>query len=77
MKNTRQATKKYINQNQSSAKPRINASQVLSLTPDQIQEAIQQKAYELYVQRGYQNGNDAEDWLTAERMVLQDNKQFL
>lgn len=36
----------------------------------EIQEAIRFKAYELYVERGYTNGNDVEDWLTAERLVL-------
>jgi hypothetical protein len=36
----------------------------------EIQESIALKAYDLYVQRGYTNGNDLEDWLTAERLVL-------
>lgn len=36
----------------------------------EIQEAIRLKAYELYVQRGCSHGNDVEDWVTAERLVL-------
>jgi hypothetical protein len=30
-------------------------------------EDIVQRAYELYVQRGGEPGNDVEDWLTAEK----------
>ena len=29
-------------------------------------EAIAKRAYELYAQRGYQHGYDADDWLQAE-----------
>ena len=36
---------------------------------EQIQDAIRLKAYEIYVQRGYTQGNDLDDWLTAEQMV--------
>ncbi len=41
------------------------------LAPEQIQDAIRLKAYELYMQRGCQNGNDFQDWLAAEQLVLQ------
>jgi hypothetical protein len=30
------------------------------------EEAIARRAYELYVQRGYQDGYDVDDWLRAE-----------
>ena len=40
------------------------------LSADQLQEAIRIKAYELYLQRGGQHGNDAQDWIEAERIVL-------
>ena len=40
------------------------------LTQEQIQDAIRLKAYELYVQRGYSQGSDVDDWLVAEQMVL-------
>jgi hypothetical protein len=30
-------------------------------------ELVQARAYELFVQRGYQHGHHLEDWLTAER----------
>ena len=39
----------------------------------QIQEAIRLKAYELYIERGGSHGNDLEDWVTAERLVLQNS----
>lgn len=41
------------------------------LAPEQIQDTIRLKAYELYMQRGCQNGNDLQDWLAAEQLVLQ------
>ncbi len=31
---------------------------------------IADRAYELYVQRGQEHGNDIEDWLEAERQIL-------
>ncbi len=30
-------------------------------------ETIRMRAYELFVQRGYEHGHEIEDWLTAER----------
>ncbi len=36
----------------------------------EIQDAIRLKAYEFYVQRGYQHGNDLADWQAAEQIVL-------
>ena len=39
-------------------------------TQEQIQEAIRLKAYELFLERGCQNGNDIQDWQEAEQIVL-------
>lgn len=39
------------------------------LAKENLDDAIRLKAYELYIQRGGQSGNDVEDWLTAERIV--------
>jgi hypothetical protein len=33
------------------------------------QEEISKLAYQFFVERGYQNGHDQEDWLRAERVV--------
>ena len=44
-------------------------------TPDSgmlsIEERIERRAYELYVQRGNQSGSELEDWLQAEAEVRQ------
>lgn len=40
-----------------------------SSAPD-LESAIRLRAYELYAQRGYVEGFEEEDWLTAEREVL-------
>lgn len=42
-----------------------------TLDDDQVQELIRLKAYEIYLERGYQHGNDVDDWLTAEKIVFQ------
>ncbi len=39
--------------------------------PINLEDEIRRRAYELYEERGYSSGNEAEDWLTAEREVLQ------
>ncbi len=41
------------------------------LDTSDIQEAIRFKAYELYLERGCAPGGDVEDWLMAERLILQ------
>ncbi len=35
-----------------------------------IQDAIRNRAYELFEERGYQHGYDRDDWLRAESEVL-------
>ena len=37
---------------------------------DELQERIAKRAYELYLERGYRDGCDAEDWVDAEREIL-------
>ena len=36
-----------------------------------LQEQIRRRAYELYEQRGRQDGHEREDWLRAEAEILQ------
>ncbi|MCX5716348.1 MAG: DUF2934 domain-containing protein [Candidatus Omnitrophica bacterium] len=36
---------------------------------DQLNSEVTQLAYQMYVDRGYQSGNDMDDWLKAERIV--------
>ena len=38
-------------------------------SPDKIQELIRQRAYELYEQRGREDGRDFDDWIAAESEV--------
>lgn len=40
---------------------------------DELNQKIQQKAYELYLAQGQQDGNDAFNWYLAEDMVLLEN----
>jgi len=37
--------------------------------PDNLEEQIRQRAYELYLERGSKPGHESEDWLIAEREV--------
>lgn len=38
-------------------------------TPEEIQDLIRRRAYELYEQRGREHGRDLDDWLVAESDV--------
>jgi len=40
-----------------------------SKTNGDFNQKVAQKAYELYVARGYKNGHDVEDWIKAEKIV--------
>lgn len=40
-----------------------------------LEEEIRRRAYELYAQRGYSSGSETDDWLVAEREVLQRHHQ--
>lgn len=39
-------------------------------SPDDLQEKIAWRAYQLYEEGGCVNGNDMENWLKAEREIL-------
>ena len=39
------------------------------VSPQELQEKIRKKAYELYLKRGGQHGRAWQDWLEAERVV--------
>ena len=39
-------------------------------TTEEIRTRIEKLAYELYQQRGRQDGHDRQDWLEAERLTL-------
>jgi len=52
------------------ATPRQTPTQVTKSTPD-LQEQIRRRAYELYEQRGREDGHELDDWLQAESEVIQ------
>ena len=39
-------------------------------SPDGLQEQIRRRAYEIYEQRGRENGQDVEDWLQSESEIM-------
>ena len=42
-----------------------------------LEEQIQRRAYELYVERGNQSGSELDDWLQAETEILERREQAL
>jgi hypothetical protein len=44
------------------------------LNDSNLNQAIAEKAHELYEKRGRRNGYDLEDWLEAERLILSEKK---
>lgn len=42
-----------------------------NVVPINLEDEIRRRAYEIYEQRGAVSGNEADDWLTAEREVRQ------
>lgn len=50
--------------------PAVETSKDFANRIKEIQESIANRAYELFVERGNQHGNDLEDWLRAESEIL-------
>lgn len=51
---------------------RVRKSEMPTETSGQVmRELIALRAYERYAARGYAHGHDVEDWLSAEREILQ------
>ena len=40
-----------------------------------MQEQIEKRAYELYIERGGQDGHDLENWLDAERQLTESSEK--
>lgn len=51
-------------------KPAGKQQSVRSDVEPTANEKVQQRAYELFLQRGQQPGHELEDWLQAEREVM-------
>jgi hypothetical protein len=55
----------------SKARPRmVKSNPRPSMVPFSLEEEIRRRAYELYEQRGPSSGNETDDWLVAEREIL-------
>jgi hypothetical protein len=52
--------------------PKIRQAKKPIELPDGMWERISQKAYELWEQRGRQEGNAFRDWLDAEEIVMEE-----
>jgi hypothetical protein len=46
-----------------------------NVVPINLDDEIRRRAYELYQQRGFGSGSEAEDWLNAEREIRQRYRQ--
>jgi hypothetical protein len=44
-------------------------------SPDELQEQVSRRAYELYEARGREDGHDLDDWLRAESDVAQQQSE--
>lgn len=42
------------------------------VSKEEFMRLVQKKAYEIYEKKGGSQGNDLEDWLTAERLVKEE-----
>ena len=60
-------TKRILGVVKSDARPNV--------VPINMEEEIRRRAYELAERRGFSGGHETEDWLTAEREVLQRYRQ--
>lgn len=50
----------------------VASTKALSELPEDLWERIAKKAYELWEQRGRQDGNDLRDWFDAEAIVMEE-----
>lgn len=64
---TRSETKKVLGVVKSDSRPHV--------VPINLEDEIRRRAYELSERRGFSGGHETEDWLTAEREVLQRYRQ--
>jgi len=49
----------------------VKAENRKNIVPINLEDEIRRRAYELYEHRGGKSGSEAEDWLAAEREVMQ------
>ncbi|MBU0599777.1 DUF2934 domain-containing protein [bacterium] len=55
-----------------SAKKEEEKEEASLLTSEMLFDEVQKKAYQLYEERGWLNGNDLNDWFKAENAILKE-----
>ena len=50
----------------------VQLDSLSKISPEEFHQRVACKAYELFVQRGYQHGYHQQDWQEAERLVKND-----
>jgi hypothetical protein len=51
-----------------------STSLLKDISDAELRSLIEKKAYELFVERGYTNGDDQGDWYKAEKLVIRSLK---
>ena len=51
----------------------VEAALTPELLPDDVNEKVALRAYQIYERRGGQSGHELEDWLEAERSVREES----
>lgn len=64
-------TSKKTPESKSNPSKQVSSVGALATSSVDLQDAIRERAYELYQQRGGRDGSDMEDWIRAEREVLE------
>lgn len=67
VESTRQDAKKVLGVVKNESRPHV--------VPINLEDEIRRRAYELAERRGFSEGHETEDWLTAEREILQRYRQ--
>lgn len=62
---------KTVTKNRKECAPSSSSCSNSWLSDTQLRTMIENKAYELFLKRGCNHGNDLTDWLEAERLVKQ------
>jgi len=68
------ATKLAVKKKPSMRSPLAVSPQSIEL-PNSLWKRISQKAFELWQERGYRDGQDLEDWLDAETIVMEETHE--
>ena len=69
------SAKRYLPEATSAVKETVSIRKGnrIDINSPEIRQRIEKKAYALYEQRGYANGNDFQDWLEAEQIVVRES----